>query len=118
MKILTISFSTLILVFALVVWNFFLINNIYEYMTKEVTALKEDSYESIASLIQYWNKKRILISLSIPHRVSDELEKNLIIMKAKIEHQSIYEFEEARYSLLNSLEEMKVHAGISLDTVL
>ena len=117
MKILIVSIVALVLVFGLVIGNYFLINNIYEHMLLEVNNLQIDSGAEIDSLINYWNKKRVIVSLSVPHRISDELERNLLVLDAKIKYGSYVEFEEVRASLLNSIEEMKVHAEISLDTV-
>ena len=117
MKILIVSIVALLLVFGLVIGNYFLINKIYDYMLKEVNDLTEESVSEIDSLIKYWNKKRMIVSLSVPHRISDELERNLLILEAKIKHGSYVEFAEARASLLNSIEEMRVHAGVSIDTI-
>jgi len=117
MKIFIVSIVALLLVFGLVIGNYFLINNIYDRMLKEVNNLTEASVMEIDSLVKYWDKKRIIVSLSIPHRISDELERNLVVLEAKIKHESYSEFEEIRAFLINSIEEMKIHAGLSFDTV-
>ena len=117
MKILIVSIAALALVFGLVIGNYFLINDIYDRMLLEVNNLSEGASAEIDALVKYWNKKRMIVSLSVPHRISDELERNLLILKAKIKHGSYVEFEEVRASLLNSIEEMRVHAGVSLDTI-
>ena len=118
MKAFIISFGTLLLIFALLIINYFYIINIYKYMISEISHINIDDAERISSLLNYWNKHRIIISLSIPHRISDELESNLILLKTKIENGTKYDFEETRQLLLNSIEELRIHAGISADALL
>ena len=118
MKAFIISFSTLLLIFALLIINHFYIINIYKYMTNEISLINIDEADKVSSLLNYWNKHRIIISLSIPHRISDELESNLILLKTKIENGTKYDFEETRQLLLNSIEELRIHAGISADALL
>ena len=116
MKAFVISCCSLLLIFALIIVNYFYIINIYKYMLNEVSAITTDNPERISSLLDYWNKRKIAISLSIPHRISDELERNLSLFKIKVLSETKSDFEETRQLLLNSIEEMKLHAGISADT--
>jgi len=119
MKSFVISIITLILVFVVIIWNFFYINNIYVNMTDAIKDLKPDVPSSIKvkEIYNYWKSKSVFIALSVPHRISDEIEKNLIILMGRILESSNIGFEEARLLALNSIEEMKVHAGISADSI-
>ena len=118
MKAFIISFGTLLLIFALLIINHFYIINVYKYMAAEISFINIDETDKVSSLLDYWNKHRIIISMSIPHRISDELESNLILLKTKIENGTKYDFEETRQLLLNSIEELRIHAGISADALL
>lgn len=117
MKAFVISCCSLLLIFALIIVNYFYINNIYKYMLNEASAITTDNTEKIISLIDYWNKRKIAISLSIPHRISDELERNLQLLKIKVLGETKSDFEETKQLLLYSIEEMKIHAGISVDAL-
>ena len=119
MKSFIISIITLTIVFGVIIWNFFYINNIYVSMTESVNELRrpDASLKDAEKLYKYWKDKSILIALSVPHRISDEIEKNLIILIGKLSEDSHNGFEEAILLALNSLEEMKVHAGISVDSI-
>ena len=87
-------------------------------MTNEVSIITTESMNEMTSLVNFWDKRKIFVCLSIPHRISDELEKNLQLFKTKVFFNTKYDFEETRQLLLNSIEEMKLHAGISADTLL
>ena len=119
MKAFIISIVTLLLVFGVIIWNFFYIINIYEYMSQTVTGLEPDeaSRKSVDEVWNTWRKKSIIIAISIPHRISDELEKNLIILKSKVYEGTNMGFEESKQLLLNSIEEMRIHAGASIDSI-
>ena len=119
MKSFVISIVTLLLVFGVIIWNFFYINNIYAYMSEVVTELHQDEESKIKveELWKSWKKKSVLIALSVPHRISDELERNLTILKSRVQEGSKSDFLEAKELLLNSIEEMRIHAGASLDSI-
>lgn len=119
MKAFIISICTITLIFGVIIWNFFYINNIYVYMTDTVTEfeLNEESVKKAEALWEYWKRKSVIIALSIPHRVSDELEKNLVILQAKLRSGSDFELDEAKALTLNSIEEMRIHASASFDSV-
>ncbi len=119
MKSFVISIVTLLLVFGVIIWNFFYINNIYAYMSEAVTELRQDEASKIEvdKLWKNWKKKSTIIALSIPHRISDELEKNLTVLRSRVYEGSKSDFLEAKELLLNSIEEMRIHAGASLDSI-
>ena len=117
MKAFVISCCSLLLIFALIIVNYFYIINIYKHMLNEASAITTDNAEKISSLIDYWNTRKIAISLSIPHRISYELEINLQLLKIKVLSETKSDFEETKQLLLYSIEEMKIHAGISADAL-
>ncbi len=119
MKSFVISIVILILIFGVIIWNFFYINNIYVNMTEAVNALSGDSSSlpEAERIYEYWKSKQTVIALSVPHRISDEIEKNLLTMIGRLSEDSPEGFEEARLLALNSIEEMIVHAGISADSI-
>ena len=119
MKSFIISVILLILIFGVIIWNFFYINNIYVDLTKAVNALSNDpsSLSDAKKIYEYWKSKQTVIALSVPHRISDEIEKNLLTLIGKLSESSPGGFEEARLLTLNSIEEMIVHAGISADSI-
>lgn len=119
MKSFIISIIILLLIFGIIIWNFFYINNIYENMEKSVKELKHDSSSlpRAEKIYEYWKSKQTVIALSVPHRISDEIEKNLLTLIGKLSEESSTGFDEARLLTLNSIEEMIVHAGISADSI-
>jgi hypothetical protein len=86
-------------------------------MTNETSEITLSSIDKVTALLDYWNKRRIFISLSVPHRISDELEKNLQLLKTKVMNETKSDFEEIKQLLLNSIEELRIHAGISADAL-
>ena len=117
MKAFIISTCTLLLVFAIVILNYFYVLKVYSHMENEIKEIEIVSKDKASSLLNYWEKERMYVSLSVPHRILDDLEKNLSIFVTKIREGTKIEFEETRQLLLNSIEEMKIHAGISADTL-
>lgn len=117
MRAFIISCSTLLLILSLIIVNFFYIINIYKHMTNETSEITLSSIDKVTTLLDYWNKRRIFISLSVPHRISDELEKNLQLLKIKVMNGTKSDFEEIKQLLLNSIEELRIHAGISADAL-
>jgi len=119
MKAFVISIVTLLLVFGVIIWNFLYINNIYAYMSETVTELSQDeaSMVKVDELWKSWKRKSVLIALSVPHRISDEVERNLTILRSRVHEGSRADFLEAKELLLNSIEEMRIHAGASLDSI-
>jgi len=117
MKSFIISCCTLLLVFTVIILNYFYVLKICKYMIKEASETSVSDVNNATSLFEYWKKRRIYIALSVPHRVSDELEKNLLIFISRAQEGTKSTFEESRNLLVNSIEEVKIHAGISADTV-
>ncbi|MBQ9743786.1 MAG: hypothetical protein IJW19_01535 [Clostridia bacterium] len=119
MKSFVISILTLAIICGVIIWNYVYINKIYDYMNETVNALEcnEVSAIKVDELWSFWKKKSIVIAISIPHRVSDDLERNLVILRTKLKEGSNYEFEESKSLVLNSIEEMRIHAGASLDSI-
>ncbi|MBQ8392407.1 MAG: hypothetical protein IJX51_01415 [Clostridia bacterium] len=119
MKSFAISILTLAIICGVIIWNYAYINKIYNYMNETVNSLEcnEVSAAKAEELWRFWKKKNIVIALSIPHRVSDELERNLVVLRTKLKNGSNYEFEESKSLVLNSIEEMRIHAEASLDSI-
>lgn len=117
MKAFITALCTLIIIFGIIIGNYLYILNIYKSMIDSVSRLTMDSSNEVNELISYWRKRSTYIALSVPHKISDEIERNLLLLKAKLENKLDNGFFEAKELLLNSIEEMKIHAGISADSI-
>ena len=68
MKSFVISIVTLLLVFGVIIWNFFYINNIYAYMSEVVTELHQDE-ESKIKVEELWKSWKKVNLSGIPDNI-------------------------------------------------
>lgn len=112
------SVFALLALLCLVIWNSMYISGITDDMSElafKISSLENDA--EFASLEQLWGKSKSLISVSIPHAESDELEKNLILLRAKFDNGIEVELEETVALILRAIEEIKIHGAPSIDNV-
>ena len=118
MKAFLFSLGALLLLFALVICNSIYISNVTDKMmarAMEISSL--DDTDAFYELCRLWEDNEILISVSVPHKESDELEKNIVILKSKLENRSQDELKESIALLQKSIDEITVHSTVSIDNV-
>jgi hypothetical protein len=87
-------------------------------MKETVLEIKSSpSLSRLGELESIWQKHRLFISISVPHKESDEFEKELLVLRAKLEAQDI-EIDESIDLVLRAIEEIETHGTVSLDNVL
>lgn len=116
MKSFVISLSVLSVIIAAIVLNCIYINNVTDsliFMTENLT--KEE--ESIKQLSEKWDKEKFCVCISTTHRATDDVEKNIEILKTKIEKSNFDDFEEYKKMLIIALEEVKKVEEVSLNAI-
>lgn len=118
MKAFLSSALALILLCALVIWNGIFISDVTRDMKGH--AEKIDSIEDISELEkleELWEKNKFIICISVPHRETDELEKNLQILRTKLENKTDTELAETVSLTVKAIDEIEIHGALSIDTV-
>jgi hypothetical protein len=119
MKSFVISLIALLSLFVLVFANSFFVSKACEEMTGILNEINGIEYgEKISELEKCWGKSKFFISLSVPHRQMDEVEKNITILKEKSAYMNESEFFEIRALLQNAIWEIDNHGALNLDNVL
>ena len=116
MKAFIISLIILLLMFILIIWNSIYISKITDTLNILTTEINEaSSTKELETLINYWNKHKLLISISVPHNEVDEMEKQLLLLKDDIENH--LNFHNTKVLVLKAIEEIKIHATLNADNV-
>lgn len=117
MKAFLISISVFLVMCSIVIWNSIYISNI----TDELTQLTEkitnvSNFDQFKTLEDYWDKHKLILSISIPHDETDEMEKQLLLLKTKFESNSL-SLQETKTLVLKAIEEIRVHGTLNIDNV-
>ena len=116
----TFVFSTIALAIlcAIVIWNCFYIKDVCNELSEQADNINSISdAEEVDKLEELWEKNKFLICISVPHKETDELERNLILLKTKIKTQNEMEFKETLSLVLWSIDEIKIHGIAKADNV-
>ena len=118
MKAFLFSVGVLLLMCALVICNNIYISSVTDKMLSHANRISSfDDTDSLDALCRLWEDNKIIISVSVPHKESDELEKSLVILKTRIQDNDAAELNEAIALLKRSIDEITVHATVSIDNV-
>ena len=119
MRSFIISLSALIVLFVFVFLNSFFVSKFSSEMKEMVDKIEDvDSTEQILEICDAWEKRKFFISLSVPHKQTDEVEKMLSILLEKSLHKAENEFFETKALLVNAISEISNHGAINLDNIL
>lgn len=109
----------LITLCALIIWDGVTVNRISDEM-KEI-ALKIESLENeneLQELEKSWHKHRLILSISVPHKVTDELDRSISLLRKKFDEGISTEIPETVTLALKAIEELRVHALVDANNVL
>lgn len=102
----------------IVIWNSLYISRITDEMSECATKIQSLENEmELAYLNGLWRKNKLLISVSVPHDESDELEKNLILLDSKFDNGIDVELNETVALLMRAIEEIRIHGTASADNI-
>lgn len=119
MKSFVISLIALLSLFVLVFANSFFVSKACDEMSEILNEINGIEHtEKINKLEECWGQSKFFISLSVPHRQMDEVEKNITVLKEKSTHMNENEFFEIRALLQNAIWEINNHGALNLDNVL
>ena len=94
-------------------WNLHFKNN--GQNARRVSLENENDFLALREL---WDKHKAIISISVPHTESDEMEKAIVTLQTKFENNISFGFSEAVALTIKAIDEIKVHGTASLDNVL
>ncbi len=118
MKAFAFSLIALILLCVIVFLNTMFISNVSEEMQQLANKIKSSpNIDMIKELEDIWNDNRLMISISVPHKETDELEKNLILLRANFENGDTMGISEINSLLIRSIDELEIHGTVSFDNV-
>ena len=118
MKSFLLSLSALILLCLVVFLNTLFVSKVSYDMQEMVNKIKSSpTEESIKELEDTWNSKRTLISISVPHKETDDLDKNILILRSKFENGEDNGMNEIISLISYAIDELKVHGTISFDNI-
>ena len=102
-----------------VLLNSLYVSSISSNMEDKLSKIKDSpSLDGLEELEDIWEKNRLLISISVPHKETDELEKGLLVLRARIETGSDKGTAEALELVSRAIYELKTHGTVSVDNVL
>lgn len=80
-------------------------------------AIENRNEESVEALISQWNEHKFSVSISVPHKETDELERILIVMQQRLTDENPIEFYEACAIAKNAVNEIKIHGTVKADNI-
>ena len=118
MKSFLLSATALIALCCLVILNGSFIGRASDSMTDAAEKINGISdMKELEALEKIWEKNKTVITLSVPHRVSDEMERCLVLLRTKFDENIDIEISETVALTLRTIEEIKTHATASLDNI-
>ena len=118
MKAFLLSAIAFLLLCAIVVINSLFVSGVSRDMRDALIEIKSSPSEStLEELENIWNKNKIWISLSVPHKQTDELERQLLLLKAGV-GRGEGELDDVIILLSRAIDEIKTHGMASLDNIL
>ena len=118
MKSFVISIVAVLILFLGVILKSLYVRNICERLEDDINDIEGIfSSEKVDEVIRLWDENKFLISLSVPHKQTDDVEKNLILLKEKTKILNPIDFYETKALLLNSVNELSNHGAISADNI-
>ncbi|MBO5212907.1 MAG: hypothetical protein J6B60_05130 [Clostridia bacterium] len=118
MKSFIISLIAILLLFSGVIINSFLVKSICEDLKDEITTINSVfDGDKIDEIVKLWDKNKFFISLSVPHKQTDDVEKNLLLLDEKSNILNPIDFYETKALLLNCVEELANHGALNADNI-
>lgn len=119
MKAFLLSASALILLCLLVFWNSKAVVNITEKMSDTTSKIETiNDIDKLETLEELWDKYHLLLSISVPHKATDELERNLVLLRAKFDGEISTEITETVALTQRAIDEIRIHAVADANNVL
>lgn len=119
MKSFLFSAMALLLLCGIVIWNSYFISGVSDDMADIVNEISGlDDLGELERLEKAWEKNKLIISLSVPHKETDELEKSLILLRTKFDKNIEVELDETVALTLRAIDEIKIHGTAKLDNIL
>lgn len=119
MKAFLLSTLTLIVLCLVVFWNSSSVVDISSEMSdvaKKIESL--ENVEELEKLEEIWDKHHFILSISVPHKATDELDKNIVLLRAKFDEEIDIEITETVALTLRAIEEIRIHAIADANNVL
>ena len=118
MKAFVISLVALFALCALVICNGLYIEKTTENLKICASDVKASgSEQALNALKSLWDEHKFAISISVPHKETDEFEKSLILLEQRISEGNSQEFFEACALTARAIEEIKTHGTASADNI-
>ena len=119
MKAFLFSVLALMVLCAIVIWNGATVSKISDEMREiagEINSL--DSENELKKLEEIWREKRLILSISVPHRVTDELDRTIALLRKKFDEGISTEIPETVALAIKSIEELRTHSLVDANNIL
>jgi hypothetical protein len=119
MKAFLFSVLALMVLCAIVIWNGATVSKISDEMREiagEINSL--DSENELKKLEEIRHKKRLILSISVPHRVTDELDRTIALLRKKFDEGISTEIPETVALAIKSIEELRTHYLVDANNIL
>ncbi|MBE6625133.1 MAG: DUF4363 family protein [Ruminococcaceae bacterium] len=114
-------FSTLALVAlcGIVIWNGITVSRISDDMSEIASGIESlEDEEALRKLEEIWHEHRLILSISVPHRVTDELDRTLVLLRKKFDEGISTEIPETVALAIKSIEELRTHSLVDANNIL
>ena len=118
MKAFVFSLIALLILCGIVVLNTSFVSTVSGDMQEAISKIKSSpTRKAIEELENIWDNNKMLVSISVPHKETDELERNLILLRAKFDNDDLRGLNEVISLISRSIEELEVHGTVGFDNV-
>ena len=119
MKAFLVALLALTMLCTLIIWDGVTVNKISDKMGKIASEIKSlENEDKLKELEDAWHKHQLVLSISVPHKVTDELDKSIALLRKKFDEGISTEFPETVALTLKAIEELRVHALVDANNVL
>ncbi len=119
MKAFLLSVLALILLCVVVFWNSASVIDISDKMSDVAIEIESlEDIDKLEELEEIWDKYHFILSISVPHKATDELDRNLVLLRAKFDEGISTEITETIALTLRTIDEIRIHAVADANNVL
>lgn len=117
MKSFLISVCVVVIIFASVIVNSFLVKHSTVELIEKVSSL-DDNYESYDSLVKLWGDKSFLLNISASAKETDKIEDMISAIGSHYKTADFSGFEEKKSLLINYIRLIQSHEKINIENII
>lgn len=119
MKAFLFSVLALATLCGIVIWNGVVVSKICDEMNDVAMQIESlENEEQLQKLEDIWHRHMLVLSISVPHRVTDELDRAIALLRKKFDEGISTEIPETAALAVKSIEELRTHSLVDANNIL